>query len=93
MTTFVIERNIPGASDLTADQLRDIATASNAVVDGLGVPYRWQHSYVAGDKLYCIHETDDIETVREHAARGNFPADVVVEVAAVIGPETAGAQR
>lgn len=91
MTTFLIERNIPGASDLTADQLRDIASASNDVVAGLGVPYIWQHSYVAGDKLYCVHDTDDIETIREHAARGNFPADIVVEVAAVIGPKTADA--
>jgi hypothetical protein len=90
MTTFVIERNIPGASDLTSDQLRDIARASNAVVDDLGVAYTWHHSYVAGDKIYCVHETDDAETIREHARRGGFPADVVVEVAAVFGPETAG---
>lgn len=89
MTTFIIERTIPGAASLSSDQLRDIAASSNAVVDGLGVPYRWQHSYVAGDKLYCVHDTDDIASVREHAARGNFPADLVVEVAAVIGPETA----
>ena len=91
MTTFLIERNIPGAASLTPDQLRAIATSSNAVVDGLSVPYRWQHSYVAGDKLYCVHETDDIAAVREHAARGNFPVDLVVEVAAVIGPQTANA--
>lgn len=91
MATFVIERNIPGAAGLTPDQLRDIATKSNAVVDGLGVPYTWKHSYVAGDKIYCVHETDDAETIREHARRGGFPADVVVEVAAVIGPETANA--
>jgi len=90
MSTFVIERNIPGASDLTSEQLRDIARASNAVVDGLGVDYTWHHSYVAGDKIYCVHETDDVETIREHARRGGFPADVVVEVAAVFGPETAG---
>jgi hypothetical protein len=45
---------------------------------------------VAGDKIYCLHETDDAETIREHARRGGFPADVVVEVAAEIGPETAG---
>jgi hypothetical protein len=53
------------------------------------VVYTWLHSYVAGDKIYCVHETDDVETVLEHARRGGFPADVVVEVAAVIGPETA----
>jgi hypothetical protein len=89
MSTFVIERNIPGASQLTQEQLRDIASTSNAVVEGLGVPYTWQHSYLAGDKIYCVHETDDIETVREHARRGGFPADVVVEVASTFGPQTA----
>jgi hypothetical protein len=89
MTTFLIERNIPGASKLTADELREISCKSNEVVDGLGVAYTWRHSYVAGDKIYCVHETDDAETVREHARRGGFPADVVVEVAAQFGPETA----
>jgi hypothetical protein len=88
MTTFVIERSIPGASELTTEQLRDIAIKSNAVVDGLGVPYTWHHSYVAGDKVYCVHETDGAETIREHARRGGFPADLVVEVAATIDPST-----
>lgn len=90
MTTFVIERNLPGAKDLSAADLREIARTSNAVVDSLGVPYNWKHSYVAGDKIYCVHETEDADVVREHARRGNFPADLVVEVAAVFGPETAG---
>jgi hypothetical protein len=89
MTTFMIERTLPGASELTADQLREIAKASNNVVDGLGVAYTWHRSYVAGDKIYCLHETDDAETVREHARRGGFPADMVVGVAAEIGPGTA----
>ena len=91
MTTFIIERNIPGASELTADDLRDIAQKSNAVVDSLGVDYVWHQTYVAGDKLYCVHETDEAEVVREHARRGGFPADLVVDVAAVFGPETADA--
>ena len=89
MSTFVIERNIPGASQLTQEQLRDIASTSNAVVEGLGVPYTWQHSYVAGDKIYCVHETDDADTIREHARRGGFPADLVTPVAATFGPATA----
>ena len=89
MATFMIERTVPGASELTQDQLREIATTSNGVVDGLGVAYTWHQSFVAGDKIYCVHETDDAETVREHARRGGFPADSVVEVAAVIGPKTA----
>jgi hypothetical protein len=91
MATFIIERNFPGASELTPEQLQQIASASNAVVDGLGVAYTWHYSYVAGDKIYCIHETDDVETVREHARRGGFPADVVVEVASTFGPQTANA--
>jgi hypothetical protein len=91
MPTYLIERTIPGASDLGPDQLRDIATTSNAVVADLGVPYTWLRSYVAGDKIYCVHETEDIASIREHARCGGFPADLVVEVAAVIGPETADA--
>ena len=90
MTQFIIERNIEGASTLSADELADIAAKSNQVVDDLGVPYTWVRSYVAGDKIYCVHETDDAETIREHARIGGFPADVVAPVAAVIGPETAG---
>jgi hypothetical protein len=89
MATFLIERNIPGASQLTPEQLRAIARTSNEVVDGLDVAYTWDHSYVAGDKIYCVHEADDADTVREHARRGGFPADVVVEVAATFGPQTA----
>ena len=89
MATFIIERNIPGASDLTSEQLRDIARTSNDVVDGLGVAYTWKHSYVAGDKIYCVHETDDADTIREHARRGGFPADLVTPVAATFGPATA----
>jgi hypothetical protein len=90
MATFLIERNIPGASQLTPEQLREIARTSNEVVDGLGVAYTWHRSYAAGDKVYCLHEADDVDTIREHARRGNFPADLVVEVASEFGPQTAG---
>ena len=89
MATFLIERNIPGASSLTPVQLREIAQTSNEVVDALGVTYTWVNSYVAGDKIYCVHETDDADAVREHARRGGFPADLVVEVASEFGPQTA----
>ena len=90
MKTFLIERSIPGAADLTAD-LSGIARTSNGVVDGLGQPYVWDHSYVAGDKIYCLHQAENEEAIREHARRGNFPVDLVVEVANVIGPATANA--
>lgn len=89
MPTFIIERTVPGARDLTPEQLREIAAKSNAVVAGLGEPYRWVRSYVAGDKLYCVHEAESAETVYRHAREGGFPADSVTEVAAEIGPETA----
>ena len=90
MKRFLIERNIPGASTLTAEQLVEISRTSNAAVASLGVPYTWCTSYVAGDKVYCLHEAEDAETIREHARRGGFPADLVVEVAAEFGAHTAG---
>jgi len=89
MPQFIIERTLPGASQLTREQLRDIASTSNEVVAGLGIPYRWLHSYVAGDKIYCVHETENADIVREHARRGGFPCDSVTVIAEVIGPETA----
>jgi hypothetical protein len=91
MPRFLIEREIPGAQHLTSEQLAEIARTSNRAVDSLGVPYRWVTSYVAGDKIYCLHEADDAETIREHARRGGFPADVVSVVADEFGPHTADA--
>lgn len=91
MPKFLIERNIPGASTLSAEQLKDISAKSNEVVAGLGVPYNWVTSYVAGDKIYCLHEADSAETIYRHASEGGFPADLVTEVASEIGPSTATA--
>ncbi len=89
MPTFVIERNIPGADKLTRDELKGISAKSCDVVAGLGVPYTWVTSYVAGDKFYCIHEAESADVIRRHAREGGFPADLVTEVSAIIGPETA----
>lgn len=89
MKRFIIERNIPGASELTQEQLAEISRTSNEAVASLGMPYRWVTSYVAGDKVYCVHETGDEETIREHARRGGFPADIVSEVANEFGSHTA----
>jgi hypothetical protein len=88
---FLIERQIEGAANLTPAQLAEIAKTSNAAVASLGVPYTWVNSYVAGDKIYCVHETEDVETIREHARRGGFPADLVTVVANEFGPQTAEA--
>lgn len=89
MKRYVIEREIPGASQLSETELADIAGKSNAAVASLGEPYRWITSYVAGDKFYCIHEAESEDVVREHARRGGFPADKVTEVATEIGSHTA----
>ena len=89
MPRFLIERGIPNAKDLTRDQLAEIARTSNDAVDSLGVPYTWVTSYVAGDKVYCVHEAEDEETIREHARRGGFPANAVTAVAGEFGPQTA----
>jgi hypothetical protein len=90
MQRFLIERDIPGAAQLTGAQLAEIAQKSNATIDSLGVPYRWITSYVAGDKCFCVHEADDEATVREHARRGGFPVTSVTPVATEFGPGTAG---
>ena len=89
MKRFIIEREIPGASELTEQQLAEISRTSNTAVQSLGVPDTWVTSYVAGDKIYCVHEATDSETIREHARRGGFPADLVSEVADEFGPQTA----
>ena len=89
MPRFLIGREIPNAKDLTPQQLAAISRTSNDAVDSLGVPYTWVTSYVAGDKIYCLHETDDAETILEHARRGGFPANTVSVVASEFGPHTA----
>ena len=89
MTRFLIEREIDGAHDLTQDDLATIARTSNDAVASLGVPYTWVTSYVAGDKIYCLHEAEDAETILEHARCGGFPANLVSVVANEFGPQTA----
>jgi hypothetical protein len=81
--TFVIEREIPGASELTLDDLRGITSTSNDAVASLERPYKWLHSYVAGDKVYCFHQAENAEVIREHARVGGFPANLVAEVTSV----------
>jgi hypothetical protein len=85
MKTFLIEREIPGASELSHEDLRGITATSNDAVASLGKPYEWLHSYVAGDKVYCVHRAESADVIREHATTGGFPANLVVEVADVFG--------
>jgi hypothetical protein len=89
MPTYIIERKIPGAETLSAKELQEISAKSNEVVARLGVPYKWVTSYVAGDRIYCVHEAENADVIRRHARDGGFPADRITKVAAVIGPGTA----
>jgi hypothetical protein len=88
MAKYVIERNIPGSSKLSAAELHAISAKSNAVIRELGPDIQWVESYVAGDKIYCVYNAKDPEIIREHARRGGFPANVIAKVAAVIDPIT-----
>jgi len=90
MQTYVIERAIPGDGDLSQDQLRGISQKSCDVLGGLGPDIEWLHSYVTGDKIYCVYKAANEEIIREHARQGGFPADSVSEVKNVISPATAG---
>ena len=89
MPKFVIEREIPGAGDLTAEELRGISQKSCGVLQNMGPQIQWVQSYVTGDKVYCIYIAPNAEMVREHAAQGGFPANSVSEVKSVIDPTTA----
>lgn len=91
MPTFIIEREIAGADRLSASELKEISARSNEVVAGLGVPYKWITSYVAGDKIYCVHEAESADVIERHAREAGFPANKVTLLAASIGPLTAEA--
>jgi hypothetical protein len=90
---FVIERDIKGAGSMTPEQLRAAAQKSNGVLRALGPDIQWVHSYVAGDKIYCIYNAPSEALIRSHAERSGFPADRITAVAAVIDPTTASARR
>lgn len=92
MPKYIIEREVPAAANLNAGELQAIAQTSNNVVKEMGKPYTWVQSFVAGDKIYCVHIAPDEETVREHARLGGFPVNSVAEVKAIIDPATEEAQ-
>ena len=88
MPKYVIERNLPGAGDLTADDLRSISQKSNKVIAELGPELRWLTSYVTDDKLYCVYVAPDKDVIEEHARCGGFPVDRITKVSVVIDPST-----
>jgi len=89
MPKYVIEREIPGAGKLTAEQLKGISQTSCGVLSNMGPQIQWVNSYVTGDKIYCVYIAPNKEMVLEHAKKGGFPADEVNEVATIIDPTTA----
>lgn len=89
MPKYVIERDIPNAGKLTPQELKGISQTSCGVLNKLGPKIQWVHSYVTGDKIYCIYNAPNEETVREHAKQGGFPANKVSEVKTIIDPTTA----
>jgi hypothetical protein len=88
MKKYLIERILPGAGNLSPQELQDIARTSCEVVCQLGKPYHWIQSFVTEDKIYCIHIAESEELIREHSRLGKFPINSISEVKSVIDPLT-----
>lgn len=93
MPKFLIEREIPGAGRLSGAELQAISQTSCGVLQKLGPQIQWLHSYVTGDKVYCVYIAPTEELIREHARQGGFPANRVSEIKSVIDPTTAEQQQ
>lgn len=89
MPKYVIEREVPGAGQLSGEQMKALSQTSCGVLRQMGPEIQWVHSYVTADKIYCIYNAPDEETIRRHAQQGGFPASQVSRVYAVIDPTTA----
>jgi hypothetical protein len=89
MPKFIIEREIPGASRLTSEQLKAISQKSRDIICRLGTDIQWIQSYVAGDKIYCIYLAPNQELIMKHAEMGGFPANLICKISTIIEPMTA----
>ncbi len=89
MPKFLIERTLPGAGDLTAEQLKAISQTSCSVLRNLGPQIQWVESFVTPNKIYCVYVAPNAELIREHARLGGFPADSVEPIKETISPVTA----
>ena len=89
MKTYVIERDMPGAGKLTAEQLKAASQTSCGVLKEMGPKIQWIQSYVTGDKLYCVYRAENEELIREHGKKGGFPVTRISELSTVISPATA----
>jgi hypothetical protein len=89
MAKYAIQRELPGAGKLSAEQLKGIAQASCGLLHKIEPQIQWRQRYVTGDKIYCVYIAPSEELVREHAKQGRLPANPVNEVAFIIDPTTA----
>jgi hypothetical protein len=89
MKTYVIERDIPGAGQFSAEKLKAISVTSCTVLKEMGPEIEWIHSYVTENKVFCVYKAENIELIKEHAKKGGFPANAIYEVYNVISPATA----
>ncbi len=88
MPKYLIEREIPGASKLTPDELQGISQKSCSVLRSMGPKIQWVQSYVTEDKIYCVYIAPNEETIREHAAQGGVPANQISRISSVLDPAT-----
>ena len=89
MPRYVIERDLPGAGNLSPEQLQAVSQKSCSVLNDLGPRIQWEQSYVTADKIYCVYRAENQELIRQHAAQGGFPANRISEVKTIIDPTTA----
>ena len=89
MPQYVIEREIPCAGDLKQEDLKGISQKSCGILKEMGTGIEWVHSYVTGDKVYCVYNADNENLIQEHASTGGFPANKISEVKNIISPKTA----
>ncbi len=89
MPKYVIERELPGAGKLSAQELQGISEKSRAILSEMGPQIQWLHSYVTDDKVHCVYIGPDEASIREHAEKGGFPANSIAKVSTVIDPTTA----
>ncbi len=88
MPKYLIERDIPGAGNLSQAELQGISQKSCCILRDMGPRIQWLHSYVTGDKVYCIYIADNEQAIREHAEQGGFPANRIEEIKTIIDPTT-----
>ena len=88
MPKYIIEREIPGAGDLSAEDLKSISQKSCSILQNMGPQIQWVESFVTDDKVYCTYIAPNEDEIRKHAQEGGFPANKISEIKGVIDPTT-----